>query len=205
MRRYVVPAVALALTGATAGSLMAAGAFSNTWDAGSVTLTAGRVDLTAAAAGAPLTVHGMLPGDRITRELTITNAGTLPLRYAVTSRTTEAVLSARLDMTVKDGVTHCTDAGFAADGTVPYGPGDAGSVAALPIIGDVSTGQQAGDRTAQPGATQQLCVQLVLPTSTDNSFQSLTTTTTLDVQVLSERPVTSVAASRTWPASDSPA
>jgi hypothetical protein len=145
-----------------------------------VTLTAGRVELTVAAAGAPLTLTGMLPGDRVTRELTVTNSGTLPLRYAVTSTATDAVLSARLDMSVKVGVSHCTDAGFAADGTVLYGPGDAGSVAGLPIIGDVSTGQQAGDRTVDPGAAQRLCVQVVLPVTADNSFKAMTTTASLD-------------------------
>jgi hypothetical protein len=180
MKRYLIgPAVALALLGAAGGSLYAAGAFSARAGSAETTMVAGTVRLGAMPAGTSLTVTRMLPGDRVTRSVPVVNAGTLPLRYAVTSTTTEARLAAQLDMVVKTGVTNCTDAGFGADGTAVYGPGHFGTPAGQPIVGDVATGAQPGDRDVAPGVTEVLCVQVSLPANSDNSYQGLTTTSNL--------------------------
>jgi hypothetical protein len=109
----------------------------------------------------------------------VSNAGTLQLRYAVTSTTTENALAAQLDLTVKTGVTTCTNGGFATDGTVVYGPGDLGSTTGVNLIGDPGTGAQAGDRTLNAGANEVLCFRVSLPLATGNSFQGLTTTATV--------------------------
>lgn len=179
-RRHLIgPAIAVLLIGATGGSLYASGAFKETTSPGPSVLAAGTVDLKAATAGTALTMTDMLPGDRVTKPVTVTNTGTLPMRYSVTSTTTEAVLAAQLDMVVKVDVTHCTDAGFGIDGTAVYGPGDVGATAGMSLIGDVATGEQAGDRTVAPSTTQVLCVQVTLPANSNNTFQGLSTTTKL--------------------------
>ena len=108
----------------------------------------------------------------------MTNAGGGQLRYAVTSTTTEDTLAAQLDLTIKSGVTTCTNGGFGASGSVLYGPADLGSTGGINVIGDSAQGAQAGDRTLNAAASEVLCFQVSLPLSTGDAYQSLTTTAT---------------------------
>jgi hypothetical protein len=114
--------------------------------------------------------------------MTVTNGGTLQLRYAVTSTTTEDTLAAQLDLTIKTGVTTCTNAGFDTDGTVICGPGNLGTAAGTDVIGDPTQGADTGDRTLNASANEVLCFNVGLPSSTGNSYQALTTTATLNFQ-----------------------
>src|SRR3989304_2840294 len=91
------------------------------------TFSTGTVDITTSPTTALVTFSAMAPGDQVTAPITVTNAGTLQLRYAVTGTTTEDVLAAELDLTIKSGVTTCTNGGFGADGTVVYPAADPGS------------------------------------------------------------------------------
>jgi hypothetical protein len=81
-------------------------------------------------------------------------------------------------MTVKIGVTECTNAGFAADGTVLYGAADLGSSSGAAILGDAATGAQSGDRTLAAAASEVLCIQVSLPQGTGNTYQGLSTSAT---------------------------
>ena len=81
---------------------------------------AGSVDLVATPASAVVTASAMAPGDQQTASLVVANSGTLELRYAVTSTTTEDVLAGQLALTIKSGVTTCDEANWATDGTVLY-------------------------------------------------------------------------------------
>ena len=76
-------------------------------------------------------------------------------------------------------MTTCTTAGFAATGTSLYGAAALGSTTGTKVLGDAAQGAQAGDRTLAAGASEVLCAQVTLPTSTGNTFQNLTTTATL--------------------------
>jgi hypothetical protein len=119
----------------------------------------------------------MVPGDKVTDDVTVTNAGTVQLRYAVTSVTTEDVLAGQLDLTIKSGVTACTNGGFAADGVSLY-TGDLGSVAGVDLVGDPSQGSQTGDRTLAASVAEVLCFQVSLPVGTTSSYENLDTTAT---------------------------
>lgn len=146
------------------------------------TFTTGTVNLTAAPASAAVTFDGMVPGDKVTAPITVSNDGTVQFRYAVTSTATDADskgLAAQLDMTVKTGVTTCSNAGFGTDGTAVYGPADLGSVAGIDVIGDPAQGAQAGDRSLAASSSEVLCIQVQLPAATGNEFQDATTTATL--------------------------
>ena len=118
----------------------------------------------------------------MTNPITVTNAGTLDLRYAVTSTTTENTLSAQLALTIKSGVTTCTNAGFAGSGVVVYGPGVLGSMAGVNVIGNPAAGFQTGDRTLIAAANEILCFSVSLPLASGNAFQGLTTTATFAFQ-----------------------
>ena len=146
------------------------------------TFSTGTVDISTAPASALVTFSGMAPGDQVTNPITVTNAGTLQLRYAVTSTTTENTLAAQLDLTIKSGVTTCTNAGFSVDGSVVYATGDLGSTTGVNVIGSPTQGAQAGDRTLAAAGSEVLCFNVSLPSSTGNAFQGLTTTATFAFQ-----------------------
>ncbi|MGQ9572792.1 MAG: TasA family protein [Dehalococcoidia bacterium] len=146
------------------------------------TFSTGTVDISTDPTTALVTYSGMAPNDEVTNPITVSNAGTLQLRYAVTSTTTEDVLAGQLDLTIKTGVTTCTNEGFDVDGTIIYGPGDLGSVAGTNVIGDPAQGEQAGDRTLNASANETLCFNVHLPSSTGNAYQGLTTTATFNFQ-----------------------
>jgi predicted ribosomally synthesized peptide with SipW-like signal peptide len=138
----------------------------------------GTIDISTDPITALVTFSDMAPGDQVTNPITVTNAGSLELRYAVTSDTTEDTLAAQLDLTIKTGVTTCTNVGFDTDGTVIYGPGDLGSTTGTDVIGDPTQGDDTGDRTLAASADEDLCLNVELPSATGNSFQGLTTTAT---------------------------
>ncbi len=94
--------------------------------------------------------------------MTVTNAGSLDLRYAVTSTTTENVLAAELVLTMKSGVTTCDDANWTADGTVLYS-GVLGTMATTAVFGSAAPGNDPGDRTLTDGNNEVLCVNVTLP------------------------------------------
>lgn len=143
------------------------------------TFTAGTVDISTTPSSAVVAFSNMAPGDTSVGELAVDNDGSLEMRYAVTSVTTENVLAAQLDMTIKTGVTTCSSAGYDTDGTIIYGPADFGSTGGTAIIGDPAQGAQAGDRVLGAATSEDLCIRVSLPLSTGNSFQGLTTSGTL--------------------------
>ena len=156
--------------------------FTDTASVPANTFSTGTVDISTAPASALVTFSAMAPGDQVTNPITVTNAVTLQLRYAVTSTTTENTLAAKLDLTIKSGVTTCTNAGFSIDGAVVYATGDLGSMAGVNVIGSPTQGAQAGDRTLAAAGSEVLCFNVSLPLATGNAFQGLTTTATFAFQ-----------------------
>jgi predicted ribosomally synthesized peptide with SipW-like signal peptide len=172
--------VVLLLVGVVGASLGVASnaIFTDSQDVDANVFSTGTVDISTNPTTALVTYSDMAPGDEVTNPITVTNAGSLELRYAVTSTTTEDTLAAQLDLTIKTGVTTCTNAGFDTDGSVIYGPGDLGSTTGTDVIGDPTQGAQAGDRTLAASANEDLCFNVELPSSTGNTYQGLTTTAT---------------------------
>jgi predicted ribosomally synthesized peptide with SipW-like signal peptide len=152
--------------------------FTDTASVPANTFTTGTVDISTSPTTALVTYSAMAPGDEVTNPINVSNDGTLDLRYAVTSTTTEDVLAAELDLTIKSGVTTCTNAGFDTDGTVIYTTGDLGSIAGINVIGDPTSGPDAGDRTLVATANEDLCFNVELPLTATNAAQGLTTTAT---------------------------
>ena len=156
--------------------------FTDTASVASNTFSTGTVDISTSPTSAVVTYSNMAPGDTVTNPITVSNAGTLQLRYAVVSTTTEDTLAAQLDLTIKTGVTTCTNGGFTTDGTAIYGSGDLGSSTGLNVIGDPTQGSQSGDRTLNASSNETLCIQASLPLGTGNSYQGLSTTATFSFQ-----------------------
>jgi hypothetical protein len=177
----------VAVTAATV--LLVSAVFTDTQDVTDNTFTTGEVDISVTPATAAIGMTGMMPGDEVTAPLTVTNAGTVELRYAVTSTTTEDVLAAELDLTIKSGVATCTNAGFDTDGDPVYGPDVLGSVAGTSIIGDPTQGAQAGDRVLAAAADEVLCFNVLLPdAATAGAGLTTTATFTFDAEQTANNP-----------------
>ena len=173
----VMLTIAVLLLGAAALAIASLALFTDTANVTGNTFSTGTVDINATPATAVVAVSAMAPGDQDTAPLNVANNGTLALRYAVRSVTTEDVLAAQLVLTIKSGVTTCDDANWAATGTTLYS-GRLGSVAGDALIGSQTTGANAGDRNLAGGASEILCVNVTLPIGTTTA-SGLTTTANL--------------------------
>lgn len=180
-------AATLAIVGVLTG-LGAFGAlsiFTSTAVVPSNAFTTGTVKISTSSDGiALITYPNMAPGDKVTEPLTVTNDGSLELRYAVTSLADDddKGLRDQLLLTIKSGVT-CDNDGFDdPGGSVLYGPDVLGSdPAPTKVIGDPAQGADTGDRTlaAAPAShSEELCFQVELPSDTDDDYQDATTTAT---------------------------
>ncbi|MFN3255496.1 MAG: TasA family protein [Ilumatobacter sp.] len=173
----VVMTLAVLLLGAALAAVLTLALFTDSADVTNNTFTTGSVDINASPASAALAVPAMAPGDQDTAPITVSNSGSLELRYAVRSTTTEDVLAGELVLTIKSGVATCDDANWAATGTTLYS-GPLGTVAGSNLVGSPATGADAGDRVLAAGANEVLCANVTLPLSS-TAGAGLTTTATL--------------------------
>lgn len=176
-RRLSATALALALFGSltTVGVLAV---FTDSAAVGANAFSTGTIDISTSPTTALVAFSGMMPGDSVTNPLVITN-GAGAARYSVSSvatNTDSKGLKDQLVLTIKTGVTTCTNAGFATDGTQVY-TGDLDSSAGK-LIGDVAQGADSGDRTLAVSASETLCFKVTLPLSTGNAFTSAASTAT---------------------------
>jgi predicted ribosomally synthesized peptide with SipW-like signal peptide len=179
-RKRILLALGAALTVATlAGGVVSLAVFTNTANVPANTFTTGTVILSTNPTTALVTFAAMAPGDQVTAPITVSNDGTLALRYAVSSVATNADtkgLKDQLVLTIKSGVTTCDNANYAATGVQLYS-GDLDSSAGK-LIGDAATGADPGDRTLASLANEALCFHVSLPLATGDAFQAATTTAT---------------------------
>lgn len=159
---------------------------------GSNTFSTGTVDVSSSPASALISFSGMAPGDLTTQSLVVSNAGTLALRYAISSSATNAdakALKDQLTLTIRtvDVTTPATPCDN-FDGTQLY-TGDTDSTAGK-LVGDNLQGAQAGDRTLAAAGSETLCFRVSLPSATGNTFQnaSSTATFTFDAEQTANNP-----------------
>jgi predicted ribosomally synthesized peptide with SipW-like signal peptide len=137
--------------------------------------SAGTLDISTNPTTALVTYSDMAPGDSTGgQSLTVSNDGSLDLRYAVTmtaDNTDTLGLYAELDLTIREEGTDCTT----FDGNVLYGP-DSPFLLTGNLIGDPTQGADAGDRTLAASANEVLCFKVVLPIGAPNSVQGASTT-----------------------------
>jgi spore coat-associated protein N len=191
-RRRIASSLVVLAIAASALVIAATGAiFTDTESIAGNTFTTGTVDISTSPASALLTTSAMAPGDRVTNPLTVTNDGSLQLRYAIQRSATDADLkNLRGSLGLRVGVQaggscdfpyHNTDGSETTltDDTELYGAtGSTGT--ATNTVGDVAQGSQSGDRTLNGAASEVLCFAVVLPTSAGNTLQDATTTATFD-------------------------
>ncbi len=139
------------------------------------TFTTGSIAIDDAPDTAFLTFSAMAPGDSTIQPLTITNNGTLELRYAMTTTATNAdakALRDELDLTIRIKTANpCSS----EDGTILYG---AALLLANGAFGSAAQGADGGDRVLAAAASEILCFKVELPLASGNAFQTATTTAT---------------------------
>ncbi len=176
--RVMAGLLATTIVGVGAGAFSLA-VFTDT-AASTGSFTSGTIDITSSPTVA-FTVTAMMPGDQNTATLTIANAGTASLRYALTT-TASTALGAALQLTVKAQGTDCATfdgatilAATALDGAA---------------IGSPAQGGQAGDRTLAAAANEVLCFRVSLPLASGNTLQGLTSaaTFTFDAEQTANNP-----------------
>lgn len=159
--------------------------FTSTATVDANTFTTGTIILETNPTTALVTFSNMAPGDQVTAPIVVTNNGTLQLRYAVTSvatNTDNKGLRSQLVLTVKSGVTDCSNSGFGSSGTQLYSGVLGSDSPGTNIIGNPAQGEQAGDRTLNAGNNETLCFNVSLPLGTGNAYQNATTTATFSFQ-----------------------
>jgi spore coat-associated protein N len=183
MRWYRVFLSGVVLLGALTG-LVDSGTFASFASTGTGTanvFAAGSIDIANSPASALLSISDMVPGETVTAPLTVTNGGTLQLRYALASTVTNPDakgIGAQLTLTIKSGVTTCTNAGFGSSGTVLYGSAPLGALgSSLNLIGTPASFPNGG-RTLAASSGEALCFQVSLPAATGTSYQGGATTAT---------------------------
>jgi len=145
--------------------------------------TSGSVDISTNPASAFLTMSNMAPGDSVTAQLTVSNTGTLELRYAMTTSADDTDglhLRDALTLTIKTLGTNCTT----FDGTELY----TGTLASG-AIGDPTPGGDSGDRTLAASGSENLCFKVELPSgATGPEGASTTATFTFDAEQTKNNP-----------------
>ena len=146
--------------------------------------TTGTIDINTSPA--VLTAIGaMMPGDNATQALTVTNAGSGDLRYALSVAATNA-LGTALNLTIKG-----PDGGVGNSCVLFNGA----SVLASTTLngagfGSNAQGAQAGDRNLAAGASEVLCMRVSLPLATGNAMQAVSSaaTFTFDAEQTANNP-----------------
>ena len=170
--------VVLLLVGVVGASLGVASnaIFTDSADVDANVFSTGTLDISTAPITALVTYSDMAPGDSTGgQSLTVTNAGTLDLRYAVTmtaDNTDTLSLYAELDLTIREEGTDCTT----FDGNVLYGP-DLPFLLTGDLIGDPTPGDDTDDRTLTTASPSEvLCFKVDLPLAAPDSVQGASTT-----------------------------
>jgi hypothetical protein len=182
LRRILVGLVAIGIL----ASFMGIGGFSlftDTADNGGNAFTSGSVNISTSPASAFLTMSNMAPGDSVTAKLTVSNDGTLQLRYAMTTATTDTDglhLDDALTLVIRELGTDCTT----FDGNQLY----SGTLAAG-AIGNPAQGDQSGDRTLDAHTPEDLCFKVTLPSNAIGPMAAATTATfTFDAEQTTNNP-----------------
>ena len=145
-----------------------------TFSSGSVMLDDVKID------ALTLSMAGMVPGDSVTDDVVVENDGSVQLRYALSTTSTNPdtkglrdvlTLSVREVDNTTPG-TPCND----FDGVVILAATVLGASGAS--FGNPAVGAQVGDRTLAAAANETLCFRVTLPAGTGNAYQAATTTTT---------------------------
>jgi hypothetical protein len=182
--RKIVGSLGVLGAAAAVAGLGTFGTFSDSTTPISTAVASGTVDINLATTGfaIPASTTGFLPGDSMTRAVTLTNTAASSALSSVTLATTATVSSVLdtnttmgLQLNVKSCSVAWTQAGTANAATYTCG----GTVTDLGTTPVVSNRTLAGLNSLAPGGTDYLTFTISLPTGADNGFQGKSSTLSL--------------------------
>ncbi|TFV64564.1 hypothetical protein E4P41_01470 [Geodermatophilus sp. DF01-2] len=180
--RKVFGSLAVIGTAAAVAGLGTFGTFTDSTTPVSAELTSGTVsiDLAQPAAPIPATTTGLLPGDTLSRTVTLTNDGNSPLSSVTLGVTTPTagILTTDTVHGLQLSLTSCS-LPWTQNGTTA--PTYTCSGTTTPLSSGPAVGHHAIDGAASltPGGADNLLLTLALPESADNRFQGQTSTLNL--------------------------
>jgi hypothetical protein len=191
MFKYVLAGILAIGVLAIGGRIATQALFTDTQSVGANTFTAGTVDISSSASSALLALSAMAPGDEVNNPITITNDGSLQLRYAIQrqaddtdSKALRDVLRVRIGL--KGGAScdfpYYTTAGATtslSDDTQLY-EGLNFPSSATDTVGSSAQGSDSGDRVLAASASEDLCIAVIMPSSVTNAHQGATATAIFD-------------------------
>jgi hypothetical protein len=139
-------------------------------DLGQNRLGAATLDLTVGTRTVSITAPNMAPGDREVGQIELVNSGDLPLRYTLLSDAdTSALLPLlRWDLWIEPGGCGSEPRGLELVSGATLTSGSAA------VIGDPTTGTQAGDRVLGAGERELICIAVELPAGAADAVQATT-------------------------------
>ena len=181
--RKVVGSLGVLGAAAAVAGLGTFGTFTDSTTPISTEVASGTVDINLANPGyaVPATTSGFLPGDSMTRAVTLTNSGTAALSSVTlgTTATVPSILTTNttngLQLNVKSCSQAWTQGGTAAAPTFTCG----GTVTDLGTTPVVSNRTLAGMNSLNPGGTDHLTFTISLPSAADNAFADKSATLSL--------------------------
>ena len=183
--RKVVGSLGVLGAAAAVAGLGTFGTFTDSTTPISTNVASGTVDINLTTAGyaIPATTSGFVPGDSMTRAVTLTNTAASSALSSVTLGTT-ATVSSILDTNVTNGlqlnVKSCsvawTQGGTASAPTYTCAGGTVTDLGTTPVV---SNRTLAGLNSLAPGGTDYLTFTISLPTAADNTFQGKSSTLSL--------------------------
>lgn len=171
IKRILISMVAISTLAACVSLGGGLSLFTQSVDNGGNTFTSGSVIISTSPASAFVTMSNMAPGDTVTHSLTISNGGSLQLRYAMTTVATNVDtknLRDALTLVIREKGTDCAT----FDGTQLYS-----GTLANGAIGDPQTGEDTGDRTLAASGSEDLCFKVTLPSNATGPESAATTAT----------------------------
>jgi hypothetical protein len=190
-RRLWRSVLILSAAGLSASVLLVSAIFTDSDTVGANTFVTGTVNLGTSPTTAVVHMSPMAPGDVFTGAMTVTNNGTLALRYSATSTTTENVAASLITLAVRawatdpdNGGDDCDSTDFATFGTSVRSAAALGNTSPVFLFGDADPGDDsAGERVLAAGASEVLCFQAALPLNTTSGAakanEGVTSTATL--------------------------
>jgi hypothetical protein len=171
--------MALAVTSTTGATMISMALFTDETSVDNNAFATGTISLAASPATALFSLSAMMPGDGTYGQLTVTNDGTAQLRYAMTTSATDPdskALADAVSLEIRVKATGTCSADFT--GTVVM----AATALSGATFGDPTAGDDSGDRTLNPSASDVLCFKASLPLATGNGYQGATTSATFTFQ-----------------------
>lgn len=170
--RKVVGSLGILGTAAAVAGLGTFGGFTDSTTPVNTTVTTGTlsINLTGPAVSVPVNVTGFVPGDSITRPVTLVNDGSLPLGsvHFNSSATTASILTTDVVNGLKLELKSCSVPWTAGAGNTYTCSGTVASLLNGPSVTSVDLANPA---SLAVGGTDHLAFTVTLPTTADNAFQ----------------------------------